>query len=75
VVEDRAPGQPDGVFEPAHGGPVVAVLGKAPAGTVEDLTASRRQVVVGYPGQLSLLLAQALVGVATYDFSMLRSTY
>ena len=29
VVEDRAARQPDGLLEPAHGGLVVAVLGKA----------------------------------------------
>ena len=50
VVEDRAARQPDGLFEPPHGRLVVAVLGEAPPGAVEDLAATRRQMVVGDPG-------------------------
>jgi hypothetical protein len=50
VVEDRAARQPDGLLEPAHGGLVVAVLGKARRGAVEDLAAPCRQMAVAHPG-------------------------
>ena len=45
VVEDRAPGQADGLLEPAHGGALVAVRGEAGARAVEDLLPSRREPV------------------------------
>ena len=57
VVEDGAARQPDRLLEPPHGRLVVAVLREASPGAVEDLTAARRQMVVGDPGHASATTA------------------
>ena len=49
VVEDRTARQADGLFQPAHGRLVVAVLGEAAACAVEDLAAAGRQMILADP--------------------------
>ena len=65
VVEDGAARQPDGLFEPPHGRPLVPVFREAPSGAVEDLTAEtvahRLRHVVGHP------MAKAAVEMAVLD--------
>src|SRR5690606_33875997 len=46
MVEDRAAGEPDGLFQPAHGGAVVAEFGEAAPGTVEYLATPGSEVIV-----------------------------
>ncbi|SLC94144.1 Uncharacterised protein [Mycobacteroides abscessus subsp. massiliense] len=46
VMEDRAPRHADGVFETAHRGAVIAVLGKTAPRAIEDLAATSREVIL-----------------------------
>src|SRR5271169_376180 len=57
MVEDGPSGQAGLLLQPADGGPLVPVAGKARPGAGEDLAAARVELVLAHPGHQSIVTA------------------